>query len=419
MVIKMNLLEKTKVFLNKNKWLVIFLLLIPSFYPDTKFLRDYFIYHLIYGIMMCPIAVYLFLDTFFFNPKKPSYLFLAFIIYNIYMVIDQVKVWWLDYKYYTELVRAVNLVLIIEKYRRDNELDLLNALMLQFEVLMYPNLISIIINRLNGITVGETLLGYYNNIIVLSLPAICVAVVYLNKTNKRIRSFILIAIAIISCLISGSATPIMAMVGFIGSFVLLYLLLKVLHIKKIWVWPLLILAIVVDIFFVLIYREGLIPVLDSFFLNVLHRSPNLTGRVTIWDKALVMINEGLKFGHGYAPVINMGTWNALHSHNEYLNILTKYGLAGLGMYSVFTFIYAFKVEKMKNNLYKATFISLFFAIQIAFITDAIYRAYLYYIVFFLAYYFQNDNEEEVFYVDRIKKWFKAKKNKKEVERGSN
>lgn len=379
-------LAKISNLINKYKSVLIVFLLVPSFYTGNE---KYFgqLYGYIYYLLPWPILLFLLIDYFIIKKKKPSALMISFFVFHIWMILEQLRVSSYDYLNYCNIIRSISIVLIIEGYIDDSKKELLNALMIIFEVLLYLDSVSIIVNLINSDPKGYTFLGWYNNIIVFTLPAICVAALYWMITKKKTRPIILCVVSVVITFLSSAATPKGSMIGFLGCLMVELLLLYKLKVKKLRLWPWVLAALLFNVFIVFFYREGLVPVLDDFIINILHRSLTFSGRTYIWDDAIKTIMKSPIFGYGYVPLSPLGIDMAPHPHNEILNTWMRFGIIGVIMYSVFSYIYMNKIERMKTDHFKALFIALVFAIYLAFITDWISRSYLYYIIFFLAYHF--------------------------------
>lgn len=83
-----------------------------------------------------------------------------------------------------------------------------------------------------------------------------------------------------------------------------------------------------------------VPKLITAGLSVLNKQADLTGRVPLWDTLLVLAQEHLLLGYGYAagfrdeiqPQILAATGNLYaHCHNGYLEVLMAFGCLGLGI----------------------------------------------------------------------------------------
>jgi O-antigen ligase len=63
-------------------------------------------------------------------------------------------------------------------------------------------------------------------------------------------------------------------------------------------------------------------------LNLLDRSPVLSGRVKIWSGSTRWALESLWWGHGFSHVEPPAFENTVHSHNGVLNLVVQLGIVG-------------------------------------------------------------------------------------------
>ncbi len=84
----------------------------------------------------------------------------------------------------------------------------------------------------------------------------------------------------------------------------------------------------------------LAPKLLSVGLAVLHKQPDLSGRIPLWDTLLILAGQQPLLGYGYAagfvyvvqPSVVAATGFAYaHCHNGYLEVLIAFGYLGLGI----------------------------------------------------------------------------------------
>ncbi|WLA67667.1 O-antigen ligase family protein [Bradyrhizobium diazoefficiens] len=84
----------------------------------------------------------------------------------------------------------------------------------------------------------------------------------------------------------------------------------------------------------------LIPKLLPTLLFVLNKQPDLTGRIPLWDALLILAQEHLLLGYGYAAgfvyeiqprVLAATGFTYAHCHNGYLEVLIAFGYLGLGI----------------------------------------------------------------------------------------
>jgi exopolysaccharide production protein ExoQ len=84
----------------------------------------------------------------------------------------------------------------------------------------------------------------------------------------------------------------------------------------------------------------LAPKLLSAGLAILHKQPNLTGRIPLWDTLLILAEKQPLLGYGYAAgfiytvqprVLGATGYAFAHCHNGYLEVLIAFGYLGLGI----------------------------------------------------------------------------------------
>ena len=139
----MEITKKIKELTEKHKWLFIFGLLLPAFYTGAaEYLGP--LYGLIFYTALWPVTIIVFILYFFVKKCKPSKLMIGFFILHLWMIIEQLRVPSFTLDNYGNIARTFIIVALIEMYVKDDLKNLLMALMLIFEVTIYPDIISII-----------------------------------------------------------------------------------------------------------------------------------------------------------------------------------------------------------------------------------------------------------------------------------
>ena len=383
------ILNRIKEFFTSNKWPFISLLLMPCFFVNNVFLNP-FLYDFLFSYLLWPFTIFAFYNFFFIKKKKSSVLLIVFFVFQLWMTVEQLRCSWLNWTHYCNILRSCLIALIIETYLKDDPVSLIKGSIFNFECAIYPCLISICINLAKGTPKADNFIGYYNNVIVFLLPAICIASIYIRLVKKTVRAYLLISVSILVAFLSTAATPRGSMIGFTGAVIIESVLFYVVKIKKLSVWPWYILALSFGVFLVFFYREGLFPLLEEFVVKVLHRSTNFTGRIDVWDKFIEVIMERPIFGYGDSPYFYINGLYIPHAHNYYLNTVVEFGLIGLVIYLIFSFIMLNGTEKKKDDFLKIIFIGLIFAVELSYITDFITRSYLYYFIFFIGFHYKTN-----------------------------
>lgn len=269
----------------------------------------------------------------------------------------------------------------------DNIDNTIKGLMLNFEIFLYPNLITIFLYRsTKGYLVCHYLLGYYNTMLVFAYPAIALAFLYLYRTKKYIRSCLLIIASFLTILLARGSTPIAALLATLLSFIFMAIIKKIGLKFNNYAVALTIVAFVLCLFILFIFEGGKFRLIDFIIEKILQRSTDFTGRLPIWKKAEEMFLANPLFGYGREVLIEAEPgWFLVHAHNEYLSILVFTGLIGFILFMIFNIELIIKLDKQKNISFKFIFIGLIFGIFISYITECYQKEYMFYIVFFLAY----------------------------------
>ena len=368
----------------KFKPFFITVLLLPSFLTGNADLFGVFLYNIIFFYLLWVFFLFAVYNFHFIKKKKPSALFIIFLIWNLWMALEQLRCPWLDWHDYCNLIRGLLIVTVIETYVKDDSESLFKGCMFIFEFLLYFDLISVLHNISIGRPKEHTFLGYYNNVIVFLFPAICVAAMYIKYKKKKIRPLLLILVSIVLAFLSSAGTPRGSMIAFLSLFLFEIIILKIF--KRVSIWPWAILALLFNFFVLFVYKEGMFPAMDSFIVDILHRSTDFTGRTFIWNEYIRMAKEAVIIGYGDTPILHVdANLSFPHAHNFYLNQIVEFGIIGLILYFVFSWFYINQIDKRENDIYKVLFISLVFGIFLSFITDYLTRWYLYCFVFFTAY----------------------------------
>lgn len=373
--------NKIKDFLDRKKYLVIFLMGIPFFNDGYSFINDYVMDHFKTIVLLCFIGLYV------FNKKKPS---------KLLWILIGIELWWLvctlvnypiseNIVYHKQLVDMINAVCVgmIVDYFRDDYKQLVKGLMLNFELCIYPNLLLSFTDIYEPV---YYLLGYYSLLILWILPAVCIALLYIYLNKKYVRGFILIAACYFTTILVWNATTIVALAGL--SFVLLFgfLLRETNRKTKILLSVMLIMSLLLNLFVLFAYSGGNYPLVDFIIEKILRKSTTFTGRTYIWGEALQMIKEKPIFGYGFRPEIVVNE-NAvfIHAHNMLLQRLTATGIPGLILFIWLHIELIREVDKGRNSLARLYMVAGVFAVSLTYITDAYKKFFRLYLILFLAY----------------------------------
>lgn len=240
----------------------------------------------------------------------------------------------------------------------------LNAMLINYKMLIYINLVSMLMYP-NGIySSGSSMywfLGYDNTFVWIFIPAICVALLLSQINNKRLLTlgnFIFISVCLVSVMMTWSAMALVGVMLFI-IFILYenisgkirYSLVsnnnKIFSVNFIFYSLMLNLSIA-------IFR---IQEIFSFFIeNILKKSATLTGRDAIWDLSLLYIYQkpiggyGCEFTLDRFSKLHIGNFTFNHCHNLILNVMYEVGMIGLIILIYNIYLCYKRLTFNKNNI---------------------------------------------------------------------
>lgn len=373
----------------KEDWIKVAVLLFPFIVMSnfTSFSIDDSIYRTLLGTVRIVVCIY------YVVKNKDCWSNISQLFYILFFM----QLWtfvatFLSYFIYIPIVlfRVLNdtscvmvIGMLIENYI-DRPIDLIKGLMLDYEIAIYSNALSIIKyfpNNLGGR--NYYFLEYYTALCLWLIPAIGVAILYIYLNKKYFRGLILIITVFITVFLIKSATTTMAFVFMIIATIIgLFINSNKLFSMKMYS----IAIFLASMFIVFVFSEGNFPLIDDFIENILHRDVTFTGRTVIWKLAIDQILERPIFGYGHSAQIedSVHAW-ANAAHNEFLQRWFIAGVIGFVLFLIMHYLLADKVDKTKNTLLKATFIGLIVGILTTYTMEAYIDFYRYYVVFFLAY----------------------------------
>ena len=158
----------------KQKWIFVFLFMVP-------FINDRY-YGIIPKEQMDYLKIVSFISIivlFVAKKKKPSIIFMSLFLLETWWLISTVVNYGMSDAMYTtlrEIISVLSITLIIEFFIIDPN-QLLNGLMLNYELAIYPNFIYVVLSYMTGSR--YYILGYYTSLILWFLPATCVSALYI------------------------------------------------------------------------------------------------------------------------------------------------------------------------------------------------------------------------------------------------
>lgn len=381
--------------LGKFRWLVPFALIFP--FMKMSFFRIIMILTPIYDVFRWIFAALIILYVIFKKIKQTKLFYAAMIMeaWTIINVAIQVPndLWGVT----KDCLSIISVIFIIEIFLKDRK-SLLNGLMLNFEISMYLELITMILYPHGIYTDSVIFLGLYTMLSLYLIPTYCVIVLYYKefKTDRFIsviRPLCLFLCCIACTLIIPCATAKIATIGTIGVIFIGVLMKK--KNFKIKLWPLAILTVFLGLFVVFIDEPGTFPLLDNIFTNVFGKNSTFSGRTPIWNASVEAIKEKPLIGYGFGAnvfTIDDG-WNRAHS--EILQRLLADGIPGLLTFIGFNVVYINKVDKLKNDIYRILFVGISFAMYITYCMEAYTNLYIYFFIMFLVYHYEEFDSNNI------------------------
>ena len=369
--------------------LLVFLLAMP--FLNESFPTAYFIYIFVIDSFKF-IAFFVLVGIYIKRKRKPSVLMLILLFSQIMWLFSTVLNYsaystkeWIDLFY--DIFSILSLSMIIELFI-DEPRYLVNGIMANYELAIYSYVFSIVFN-LAGY--GYYLRGLLNTLLLWIIPSVCLSLLNIIVFKKYVRSICLLLASLYTVWNVKSATTIVSLLAMVTVVLSAYVLLRLKKTEK-FVLPMgfvLCVSVLLNLFVLFVYNGHSFPLVDYIIKNFLNRTTDFTQRNTIWAEAIRMIKLKPLFGYGYKPVIYASTdfgTEYIHAHNQYLQKLIESGVIGLILFVLFHMELIRKVDKSKNTVARIVVVAAVFAVSITYITEAYAKFFVFYPVFFLAYY---------------------------------
>lgn len=232
----------------------------------------------------------------------------------------------------------------------------LQAQMWFFGTLIVLNLITVLVFR-NGMYIYVRyaecwLLGFKSGHFVYHLAFLFFTLMYafLCDKKKLYLAYIGLALTLLSTILVKNATALFILIP----FTIIMILPKILDFTKVMnILTYTGIGVALNLVLVVFRRQDLFYWL---IVNILHKRPDLTYRIQIWDGALKEIREHLVIGQGYRNFFLPGTGET--THNQYMEMLYKGGIIGLIIFIIILAIVIILLFKNRKNR-EAKWISLF------------------------------------------------------------
>lgn len=230
-------------------------------------------------------------------------------------------------------------------------------------------------------------LGAKNNMILYFVPGLMVEFIYEKTIGARARGFYLLSIVcLLSSIIASSATSIIAIL-MLTTFGIIF--------NKIKNIPVFNMGTVLIGSYVLTYLFVFSTVFMStieFVSNFFGKSQLLSGRLNIWARALLLIQESPFLGYGYETetvlVQKFRSSYATHCHNLYLDVLYKTGIVGSIVLIVIFLILAREYKNKVSSFVKSMcVVTMAVYTCIMFLMEAYFDLGLFYFIMVMAFYY--------------------------------
>lgn len=379
----------------KNQWILVFLLASVSI--NESFPTSYDLYTLIKD---CYCFIVLFVLLFIIYKQKIK-------LSKLTLFLFLVETWWLlttfinyphdsyeiYYKTLYDIVQATSLALIVEVFiAKPNEL--IRGLLLNYEIAIYSYFKSFLIGELEPEKITRQLL---NTLVLWIIPAVLISFLHIKINKGYLRSVLLFSVCLFITFNVWSATTVVSVCGMLGVVILGIGILKTKKTcnAKIHLSFLLLLSFLMNLFILFSFSgsEYKFPILSFFIKEILKRSTDFTERDVIWTEAIKMFLNRPIIGYGFKPSFTVIQTDGLkvfsHPHNQVLYRLCSTGIIGFLLFVLFHIELIKKIDLHDDDYYRIISVAAVFSISITYITEAYKKFYLFYLVFFLAYHFDD------------------------------
>lgn len=324
----------------------LFFIFIPCFLP--RMITSRMGNRLYYMLILIDIAYIVFMDMKAgIRYRRVSWLFvlLELLTLGVTLMQDANLQWCIS-----KIAPILLLALIFSVYG-DKGKKILAVLMLQFEIYIYLNFLTVILypdgfysaaSTIYGSTT-EWFFGSHSEFVYWLFPGIVISLLYGELFHAKKRSLCLNLAVIITIIKVNSSTTIM---GVAILFVFYYFP----YIKKI-VTPLLV-AVVSTVLYTYIVIIQEFDFLEFIIVDILGKDMTFTNRLLIWGNAVELIRENV-WGYGVWDSTTMseylGRFTANHCHDQFLQIAFNSGIAGFCIFVLIELMVLIRAWKLKQK----------------------------------------------------------------------
>ena len=245
-------------------------------------------------------------------------------------------------------------MLIETMMSREHAAELLNAFLLLYEILIGLNFLTMLIWPKGLYYTPSELwdnwfLGYRNMFLFYFAPALSLELLNRHRTGKAARMNVVTAVCTVSMALSGSATGMIA----IAVFDVLYIT-HLYRVKLCNILTVTVAALAANVSIVCLNVQQYLAPLFA----LIGREVNFTGRTTIWERPIALIQKQPLLGYGMQSEevrgATAGLWSGVKAHNFFLEQQYCFGIIGTVLFLAFLGVLIVGLHRNRTHPYAAS-----------------------------------------------------------------
>ncbi len=372
----------------KKEHLLIFLLVLPQLKPESlDYISPIFDMAFNIGKIVSFIVIMLLYLSRRRKPSKIVWMILAlqgWIVITTYLNKGNIR------RAFFSMLFTTAILMVIDFFPIKS---VIAAMMVNFEWLIYVNLLTLIIfpqglyrQGVHGEFV-DYFLGFKNSFFSYCVIAILLAELNFIILGKKIRSIFLMAASFLNVYIGWSASSVVSITIVLLMFLMLIVVKRPKCLTKIKFQQIFVIALTINILISIFNIAERSKLISNFIVNVLHKQTTLSGRTIIWGFAAQMIVRKLIIGYGIGEHITWAGYN-WYGHNQYFEMLLEGGIPCLLLFFLIIFTVNKCMKQCKNRLIYDAFIIVFTGIFIFYLVEA-GTGTVFYIMYVLAFHIKD------------------------------
>ena len=369
----------------RNEWLVLFLL-IPFFKPISfQYYSNLSLLESGYVIFKVLVAVisFIFLCLYLLQYKKIPKLYIWVFLFEGSILFSTIYKHGNTERAIIDLISMSAYVIIFDLGMKYSKNTLIKSLTILLSFLVIINFVAILIYN-SGLPADLYFNNFLNPLFFMTLDngtalflLFYLTIVFLKDYTKKINlekfGWFMSIISILSAILSGSSTAILAVIIYFTS-------IKIESVKGIRIvknyrrWVLL-----YGIVFSMIMFARNSKILSFILISIFGKNASYTGRDYLWAEAYKMIEKSPYIGFGRISSDYLSVWGGyFSSHNFVLELLLQGGYVAL---IIFIFIVIMALVKLQSNKFsksiKVLQISLFISLVVMLMESTVHSVYLF------------------------------------------